>query len=521
MNLEKSLISVAASALVVLASGCAKAEAKAEAEKAEAAPAAEAAVEAEAAKVAPSAEEAAAGEESAAPKFADDETIVELLGKKMTYADAAKIMKRMLKSQGVPEEQLALILPQMAPSALPQLAEQFAVATALKDAAEKAGFKCEEADIQEVFSNMTERLPPGTTVKEALARMDVTEEEARKEIAEGVPITKLFKDLAKGNEATDEDVAKFYADHGKEFETPEQVRASHILIKVDDATNEVEKAAARAKIEGLLKQIREGADFAELAKAHSDCPSKEQGGDLGLFGRGQMVPAFEKAAFALATNEVSDVVETKFGFHIIKLAERREAEKSPLEDVAPMIKRYLEQEAQGKIVEEYVAKLIEKIKPEVKVSDKIKIFQDEDDGFADEVDVDYKAAKGKACACADCKDPECDKADCTCPEEAAPAAAPAAEAPKAEEAAPAPAPAAEAPKAEAAPAAAPAAEAPKAEAAPAAAPAAEAPKAEAAPAAAPAAEAPKAEEAAPAAAPAAEAPKAEAAPAAAPAAAAE
>ncbi|UCD51955.1 MAG: peptidylprolyl isomerase, partial [Phycisphaerales bacterium] len=101
----------------------------------------------------------------------------------------------------------------------------------------------------------------------------------------------------------------YYDENSKEFESAEQVRASHILIKPEAADandpNAV-KAAAKAETEKLLAQLKDGADFAELAKAHSDCPSASKGGDLGLFGRGQMVPPFEQAAFALQPGEMSD-----------------------------------------------------------------------------------------------------------------------------------------------------------------------------------------------------------------------
>lgn len=361
-------------------------------------------------------EEAVADEpEAPAPEFADDDVLVEAYGAKLTYADATKIMKRMMKAQGVPEEQVDKILPQMAGRAIPQLCEQFVVTAGLKDAAKKAGFKCEDADVQGVFSNMTERLPAGKTLDEALEMMGTSREEAAKEIAEGVPVTKLFESLCKGSEASDEAVAKFYEEHPEYFETPEQVRASHILVSVADKTNETAKAEARAKIEGLLKQVREGADFAELAKANSDCPSKERGGDLGMFGHGQMVPEFDKAAFALATNEVSDVVETSFGFHIIKLTERQEAGKMPFDEVAPMIRKNLDSQAKNEIVEGYVESLTKKL--EYKANDKLSLFPKDDEEMPEAAPAAEEAA------------PAVESAPAEVPAaEAAPVAAPAAEA---------------------------------------------------------------------------------------------
>jgi peptidyl-prolyl cis-trans isomerase C len=135
-------------------------------------------------------------------------------------------------------------------------------------------------------------------------------------------------------DVNDGDAKKFYDENPKFFNFPEQVRASHILIKPEKTDpNNVEqaKAAAREKAEGLLKQIREGANFEELAKEHSACPSAKMGGDLGLFGREGMIPAFSNAAFALKVGEMSDVVETSAGFHIIKLTEHKEPYVIPFE----------------------------------------------------------------------------------------------------------------------------------------------------------------------------------------------
>ena len=101
----------------------------------------------------------------------------------------------------------------------------------------------------------------------------------------------------------------------------EQVRASHILLMYAGSSRSSatrSKADAEVKIRDLKTQLDGGADFAQLAQAHSDCPSKSRGGDLGSFGKGQMVKAFETTAFGLQVGETSDVVETDFGYHLIR-----------------------------------------------------------------------------------------------------------------------------------------------------------------------------------------------------------
>ncbi len=152
-------------------------------------------------------------------------------------------------------------------------------------------------------------------------------DEIRKQVEKGMVYQKIVDAQWEGKiNITEEDAKKHYDENPTQFE---QVRASHILItpKTDEAGADPnqEKAKAKAKAEDLLKQIKEGADFAALAKANSDCRSAAQGGDLKFFGKGDMVPPFEKAAFALEVGKVSDIVETRFGYHIIKVTDHKDS----------------------------------------------------------------------------------------------------------------------------------------------------------------------------------------------------
>jgi len=148
---------------------------------------------------------------------------------------------------------------------------------------------------------------------------------------------------------SDDDVKKFYDDNPSKFEQPEMVRASHILLSTKDPDTNKEltdeqKSAKHKKAEEVLKRAKAGEDFAKLAKEYSEDPgSKDKGGEY-QFSRGQMVPQFETAAFSLKTNEVSDIVTTQFGYHIIKLSEKIPAKKVELSKVAPDIKEYLKQQ---------------------------------------------------------------------------------------------------------------------------------------------------------------------------------
>lgn len=133
---------------------------------------------------------------------------------------------------------------------------------------------------------------------------------------------------------TPADVQAYYTDNIQQYQSPEQVRASHILLKTEGK----DAAAVRKQAEGLLAQVKAGADFAALAKQHSeDEGSQATGGDLDYFGRGRMVPEFENAAFGMQPGQVSDLVSTQYGFHIIKVVDKKPASTRPLEEVRAQI----------------------------------------------------------------------------------------------------------------------------------------------------------------------------------------
>jgi len=139
----------------------------------------------------------------------------------------------------------------------------------------------------------------------------------------------------------DEAVHAFYTANPDKFMLPEQVRARHILVKVAPGAGEEAKRAAREKTAGILAEVRAGGDFAALARKHSEDATAAQGGDLGFFPSGRMVKPFEDAAFALDPGAVSDVVETPFGFHLIKVEERRAPGPVPEDAAREQIRAYL------------------------------------------------------------------------------------------------------------------------------------------------------------------------------------
>lgn len=175
----------------------------------------------------------------------------------------------------------------------------------------------------------------------------------------------LVKQYPEQTTVTDADVeTRYKRDLQRVYSKPAMVRASHILIKTDQLKTDEEREAARQKMESILAEAKKpDADFAKLATQHSECPSSAKGGDLGFFPRqGAMVEPFAAAAFDLGPGQMSEVVETRFGYHIIKLTERKEPSTISLEQAAPTIRHELKNEKIASVREGHVRKLREDAK---------------------------------------------------------------------------------------------------------------------------------------------------------------
>jgi len=191
-----------------------------------------------------------------------------------------------------------------------------------------------------------------------MTRMNLTEAEVRTQIKRGLAIRGLIdKEVADKIVVTEEETKAYYTDNPRFFKKPEQVKASHILIKVEPTADDAAKAAARKKIEDVRKKLADGGDFAELAKEYSEGPSGPRGGDLGYFGRGQMVKPFDDAVFAMQVNQVSEVVETRFGYHLIKVYDKKPEETLAYAEVKDRISERLKREKIQKGAQGYVENL--------------------------------------------------------------------------------------------------------------------------------------------------------------------
>lgn len=155
----------------------------------------------------------------------------------------------------------------------------------------------------------------------------------------------LNRVVAKDINVSDEDVRQYYEANKEKFKTPEQVRVRHILVHVSSKASDEDKKKAKEKIMVLRERVIKGEDFAKLASEYSDDPgTKKKGGDTDYFARGKMVKPFEAAAFSLKPGEISDIVETKFGYHIIKVEDHKGARTMGLEEVKSAIRDHLRTE---------------------------------------------------------------------------------------------------------------------------------------------------------------------------------
>jgi len=226
---------------------------------------------------------------------------------------------------------------------------------------QRQGIKVDEAVINEEIDALKKRFSSEAELKKSLARMNLSEAAIRLQFTQGRAIQELIdKEFGQKVSVADKDIKAYYDKHPDFFKEPEQVQARHILVKVDSQADETAKAEAHKTLEGVEQKLQKGGDFAALAKKFSQCPSSADGGNLGTFKRGQMVKPFEEAAFALKPGEVSDIVETKFGYHLIEVIDKHPERTILYEDVKDRLKQYLKQEEIQKEVRLYVETLKEK-----------------------------------------------------------------------------------------------------------------------------------------------------------------
>ncbi|MDX2447129.1 MAG: peptidylprolyl isomerase [Desulfobacterales bacterium] len=207
------------------------------------------------------------------------------------------------------------------------------------------GITTNAAEIDNSIDQIKQRLEAGQSFENLLAEMGITTKTMRAQVGQANAIQKLMEMVVYPRAMVSEKESRiFFENNPQYFKKPEEVKASHILIQVaPDAGNE-EKLAARKKIEDIQKKLEAGGDFADLARQYSEGPSKVSGGDLGYFDRKKMVKPFADAAFALKPGEVSDIVETRFGFHLIKVYDKKAKSVYVFENIKDRLTEMLRQQ---------------------------------------------------------------------------------------------------------------------------------------------------------------------------------
>ncbi len=214
-------------------------------------------------------------------------------------------------------------------------------------------------DLDASYQQVRSQFPTEEQFKTALSMQGLTEEEFAQGFRQDVKIQyfvqkKFFETIT----ITDEEAKTYFESHPEEFQSPAQMKASHILIRVAPTATPDEDAAARSKAESALARARSGEDFAALAREVSeDETTAPNGGDLGFFGPGMMVPPFDQAVFAMSPGDVSDIVKTQFGYHIIHAVDRQEPQPMEYMDVEPRLKQYLVQQQASEDLQVYLDEL--------------------------------------------------------------------------------------------------------------------------------------------------------------------
>lgn len=321
---------------------------------------------------------APAAKPAAAPAKVDiwaslPEVLAEANGEKVFKKELVETFSKQFPDGKIPEFVTADLVKQVAPQMTKML-----VANKLIDAEMKASkFAPTTKDIEAFMLKQFNELPEaqrkifaeqlaaqGKTIEQYIQQM-VAAPTAKEQLSKAMFASNAYmKDMS----VSDQDARDFYVKNPDMFKQPADapgtIRASHILIMVDEKATDADKKAALAKINDIQKQLKaDPKKFEALAKAESKCPSGQNGGSLGAFGKGQMVPEFEKAAFALKNvGDISDVVKTNFGYHIIRKDAPKGAETIPFSRVKDQIKMGLTEQKIREAEAKYIAGLEAKFK---------------------------------------------------------------------------------------------------------------------------------------------------------------
>ncbi|VGO19450.1 peptidylprolyl isomerase [Pontiella sulfatireligans] len=283
--------------------------------------------------------------------------VVRVNGEEITRGEILKLVDASMQRLGgrVPPEQMQQLQAQM----YQQFKNDLVTKKLIDAAVTAANVEIADAEIETALTELRGRIPEGQTLEAALTTQGTTIDELKTNIKNDMATRKFLEEKTVNvTEATEAEAEEFYSTNPDRFKKPENVSASHILIKFDETDTDATKAEKKAQLEAIRGEIIAGTKtFEDAAKEKSACPSSAQGGSLGSFGKGQMVPEFELAAFTQEIDEVGDVVETQFGYHIIKVTERQDAGVVPYEEAKEQILVFMSGQKKQEAVAEYIKTL--------------------------------------------------------------------------------------------------------------------------------------------------------------------
>ncbi len=235
----------------------------------------------------------------------------------------------------------------------------------IEQKAKAEGITVSAAELEEKFSEHKNRFGNDKAFESFLKRTSQSIEDIKSDLSKNLVREKLFAKLSSTEEPTEAAAKEYFEKNQNKYTQREQVKASHILFKVAKTATPEEKAKKLKAAEDVLKQAKGGADFAELAKQHSEGPTAKRGGDLGKFSRGRMVPPFEEAAFKAKVGEIIGPVETQFGYHVIKVFEKTEERQRSYDEVKDSILTSLQARSKSRATREVLTALKKDAKIEV------------------------------------------------------------------------------------------------------------------------------------------------------------
>jgi peptidyl-prolyl cis-trans isomerase C len=305
---------------------------------------------------------AAAGQTPAAPKPVPaqlPDVLARVNGAPIERGEFERALKSLEAQAGgpVPAEQRDVIYRQML--------DQIVALKLLSQESVAKKVAIPETEIDGRVAQVRGQVPNEQAYTAALAERQMTPDKLKAEIRQQVLAKKLVEaEIVPTVAITEADLNDFYTKNPEKFQEPEAVHVSHIMLRTPENADAAAKKKAKADAQSVLGKLQKGGDFAALAKQYSQDPgSAPNGGDLGFVPKGQTAPAFEQAAFAMKPGQLSGIVESPFGFHIIKMAEHRAARTVPLQEVRPQVEQFLKNQK----TQERTAAYVEKLKAKAKV----------------------------------------------------------------------------------------------------------------------------------------------------------